>query len=103
MREHIFNAYHSYNNFDMFIQRGKYFEKAGRIHDLDQSKEIDAHLHAFLKEQDIFYGTYTHSRIDTVMENIQRSLKYNKSFNEAPNTPTIPKQDTGRKHTPRAR
>lgn len=84
LRQNILDAYHGYNNFDMFIQRGTYFEQAGRIHNLVESKAIDSHIHTLLRDNGIFYGTYTHDRIDTVIANIKRSLQYNRNFKDTP-------------------
>lgn len=91
LSQQILHAYHGYNNFDMFIQRGTHFEQAGRIHDLTESKAIDSQIHALLQENGIFYGTYTHDKIDVVVKNIKRSLLYNRDFKDTPTQPPRPR------------
>jgi DNA polymerase III delta prime subunit len=80
----VMSKFEEYNNFNLFIQRGKVFEQSGRIHNLLESKVIDDSIKTYLKERNIFFGTYTHKRMDVVIDNICFSLKYNKSFKERP-------------------
>lgn len=42
--DEVYKRFASYNNFSVFIQRGKSFEQAGRIHDLEQSLKIDQQI-----------------------------------------------------------
>ena len=64
-----------YNNFNLFVERGKYYEKAGRIHSLHESKTIDEEIKKLLDSNDIYYGTYSHNNLDTVVKNIKTTLR----------------------------
>ena len=63
------------HNFNLFINRGNDFQQSGRIHNLEESKAIDNSIKAFLDKYDIYYGTYEHSTIDKVVDNIETHLK----------------------------
>lgn len=80
LEKKVFEAYGQYNNFNMFIKRGDDYEQAGRLQTLDESKEIDDRIKELLKSRDIFCGEYDRDNIDIIVNNIQRSLKYNKDF-----------------------
>ena len=60
------------NNFCLIIQRGKVFEAAGRIHTLEQSKQIDAQIQQLLVNENIPFGVYHHQSIDKAIENMIR-------------------------------
>jgi len=64
-----------YNNFNLFVNRGAHFEQSGRIHNLQESRAIDTEVKDFLKCNDVYYGTYSHDRLDTVVNNIQTTLR----------------------------
>lgn len=64
----------------MFIKRGESYEQAGRLQTKEQSIEIDGRIKGLLKSRDIFCGEYNRDNIDVIVNNIQRSLKYNKDF-----------------------
>ncbi|MCL2463414.1 MAG: ATP-binding protein, partial [Defluviitaleaceae bacterium] len=66
-----FSATH---NFNLFINRGEHFEQAGRIHTLEQSRAVDQEVKDILARNGIYYGTYNHSTIDVVVDNIQTTL-----------------------------
>ena len=78
----VMQKHMEYNNFNLFIQRGKAFEQAGRIHGLKESMTIDEKIKGFLKEKSIYFGTYAHKNINLVVENICFSLEHNKTFIE---------------------
>lgn len=65
-----FNAHH---NFCVFIERGKRFEKEGRIHDEQQSRQLDQSIKDMLETNDIYYGIYDYGTIDLCIENIQKT------------------------------
>lgn len=53
LHEFILKQYKKYNNLDFFLNRGTLeFEDYGRIHNLDESKEIDNILKTIYKEND---------------------------------------------------
>ena len=51
MSDFALEMHNQYNNFNLFINRGKHYEQAGRVHTLEQSKEIDREIKAFLEEK----------------------------------------------------
>ncbi len=63
------------HNFNLFINRGNSFQQTGRIHNLEESKAIDANIKAFLEKYEIYYGTYEHSTINKVVNNIETHIK----------------------------
>ncbi len=69
-----FSMYNRCDNFNLFITRGNGFEQEGRIHNLQESKEIDEEIKGFLDEHGVYYGTYEHNTLDMVVRNIQASL-----------------------------
>lgn len=71
-REHIFNLaldlYREYDNLNFFIRRGDSFQTEGRIHDKEQSVEIDNKIIKLFDDYDIPYSIVTSSRdIDNVL------------------------------------
>lgn len=62
------------HNFNLFINRGDAFQQTGRIHNLEESKIIDNNIKAFLDRNEIYYGTYEHSTIDKVVNNIETHI-----------------------------
>ena len=71
----ILEQYHKYRNFNLFINRGESYENAGRIHDLEESRRIDKEILQFLKENNIYYGTYYHKTVSVVVNNIQKHFE----------------------------
>ena len=74
--------YTGYNNFNLFINRGKEFQQTGRIHNLEQSKKIDTEIKELLNRNGIYYGTYYHQTLDVLVNNIMTNLGRNKEINE---------------------
>lgn len=70
----IISDFNKQHNFNLFINRGNTFQQAGRIHNLDESKAIDNNIKNFLEKYNIYYGTYEHSTIDKVVNNIEVHL-----------------------------
>ncbi|MCL2344062.1 MAG: ATP-binding protein, partial [Firmicutes bacterium] len=68
-------SFNSHNNFNLFINRGEHFEQAGRIHNLAESRKVDGEVKDILARHGVYYGTYSHSTIDLVVENIQKTLR----------------------------
>lgn len=71
--------HHNYRNFNLFINRGRSFEKQGRIHTHDESKRIDAEIRSFLDQNNIYYGVYYHQTVPIIVDNIQKHLNTMKS------------------------
>ena len=61
-------------NFNLFINRGKEFQQTGRIHTLQECKVIDNKIKEFLKSNDIYFGTYYHSTVNVLVDNIVKNL-----------------------------
>ena len=71
----IISDFNKQHNFNLFINRGVTFQQTGRIHNLEESKAIDNKIKEFLDRNEIYYGTYKHSTINKVVENIQTHLE----------------------------
>lgn len=72
--EQVRNAFNQYNNFVIFIERGKGFEQAGRIHNEEQSRELDNQVKKLLADNEVYYGTYRHDTIDVSISNMIKTL-----------------------------
>ncbi len=57
-------------NFNLFINRGKVFQQAGRLHNLEESIKIDDNIKGFLRENNIYFGTYYHETLNVLVDNI---------------------------------
>lgn len=73
--QQIKDDFSRYNNFCIFVERGSSFEKEGRIHSEEQSKALDVSIKSLLKDNNIYYGAYTHKSIDLSIRNMQLTLK----------------------------
>ncbi len=62
-------------NFNLFINRGKVFQQAGRVHNLAQSKQLDNDIKNMLRENNIYFGTYYHHTLNVLVNNIVNNLK----------------------------
>ncbi len=59
-----------YHNFSFFVERdGESFQQEGRIHNLEESIMKDKEIQTLLKNNNIYYGTYTHETIGKVVQN----------------------------------
>ena len=61
-------------NFNLFINRGKTYQQAGRLQNLQESRAIDNKIKQFLKDNNIYFGTYYHHTIDVVIDNIIKNF-----------------------------
>ncbi len=68
--EKLLTYHNSFDNFNLFVNRGSTFQTEGRVHNLEQSKELDAKILAMLQDNRIFYGNYNHDEIDKTVERI---------------------------------
>lgn len=69
----VLNAFQAHTNFNYLMERdlSQPFEERGRIHTLAESQQKDAQLKQFLQESGIYYGTYSHQTVNTLVQNIQ--------------------------------
>lgn len=59
-----------FENFTYFVERDEtHFQQEGRIHDLEQSKKIDAEIKQLLNDKGIYFGTYDHETINKIVAN----------------------------------
>lgn len=64
------DLYNQYENFSFFIRRDENsFQKEGRIHDFEQSKEKDMQIKQLLKDTGTFYSSYNHQTVEKVIPN----------------------------------
>ena len=61
-------------NFNLFINRGKVFQQAGRLQNLEESQVIDKKIKDFLEKNNIYFGTYYHQTVDVLIDNIVKNL-----------------------------
>ena len=73
-RERIWDEHSSHDSFNLFINRGNKFEKEGRIHNLDESIEIDNQIKAMLEESSVYFGNYYHRTVPVIVDNIITTL-----------------------------
>lgn len=73
-RRRIWNEHDRHTNFNLFINRGKTFEKQGRLHNLEESKQIDQKIKNLLEENSVYYGQYYHKTVPVVIDNIVKTL-----------------------------
>lgn len=66
--------YKQNQNFNLFINRGKEYQQTGRIHSLKESKAVDSKIKLFLKSNNIYFGTYYHSTVNVLVDNIVKNL-----------------------------
>lgn len=69
----VMDAFQAHTNFNYLMERdfSQPFEERGRIHTLKESQQKDAQIKRFLQESGIYYGTYSHQTVTTLVQNIQ--------------------------------
>lgn len=81
--ERALDDWTTYQNFNYFVERdASRYEKEGRIHTLEDSQVIDAKIKAFLNDNGIYYGTYSHSNINVMVNNIVKNHNNEKALNK---------------------
>lgn len=68
--QEVLHNFKRQKNFNLFVQRGQTFEKEGRIHNLNESIKLDNELKDYLKNNDIFFGTYSYKQMQLCVKNI---------------------------------
>lgn len=91
----VLRDFNRHKNFNLFINRGQVFQQAGRIHNAAESQAIDKSVLDFLQAHQIYYGTYYHSTVGVLVNNIVTHLdKINSATQQATVQPTdLPTQD----------
>ena len=69
----VLNAFQAHTNFNYLMERdfSQPVEERGRIHTLAESQQKDTQIKQFLQESGIYYGTYSHQTVTTLVQNIQ--------------------------------
>lgn len=70
----VLKKFNSFENFNLWIKRGEHYEVKGRIENEDEAKSVDKALLKILKENNIYFGTYSHQTIDLLVANIVKTL-----------------------------
>ena len=79
-RSKILDYHNSFDNFNLFIKRGKGYQKEGRLQTRAEAVAIDEKVTAMLKEKEIYFGTYSHNTIDATVKKIETT--YNRLYAE---------------------
>ncbi len=83
--------YNSFENFNLMVKRGNSFQTEGRVHNLEQSMELDKKITDYLRANDIFYGNYHHDDIKNTVARINTT--YNRLFGEHKTTKQSTSED----------
>lgn len=99
----LLEKFNSYTNFNLVIQRdASRYENEGRIHSLEESLVIDNDITAMLKKNNIYFGTYDHSKLDVIVGNAARTFKKNNAVSASLQTekknPAKPTASRGAAH-----
>lgn len=87
----LVELFNKYDNFNLEIVRDvSSFEQEGRIHNLEQSQQADNDIRCLLNQNGIYYGTYSHSRLDKIVDNA--IVTHSKLAEKAVSLPEIPKR-----------
>lgn len=70
----VLERFTNQQNFNLFINRGKDYQQTGRLQTLEESIAIDNSIKGFLKENNIYYGTYYHHTLDVLVDNIIKNF-----------------------------
>ena len=74
-RSKILDYHNSFDNFNLFIKRGKGYQKEGRLQTRAEAVAIDEKVTAMLKEKEIYFGTYSHNTIEATVKKIETTYK----------------------------
>lgn len=87
----LVELFNKYDNFNLEIVRDvSSFEQEGRIHNLEQSQQADNDIRCLLNQNGIYYGTYSHSKLDKIVDNA--IVTHSKLAEKAVSLPEIPKR-----------
>lgn len=66
----VMQRFNQYNNINVFVQRNQdVFEQEGRIHNLQQSRDIDNRILGFMDRFNVEYKIYYHQNINNICVN----------------------------------
>ena len=68
------DVHEKYNNLNLFVKRGNYFEKEGRIHDLEESRKIDNDVINILSRNGFLFANYTSDNLNNIVAFIKLKL-----------------------------
>lgn len=77
-KDEIRKRYDSFDNYNAFIVRDKNFTQKGRVHNLEESKQLDAEVLQMLSDNKIFHGYYKQGNLSEAVENIEKWLDKDK-------------------------
>ena len=77
-KDEIRKRYDSFDNYNAFIVRGNNFTQKGRVHNLEESKQLDADVLQMLSDNKIFHGYYKQDNLSEAVENIEKWLDKDK-------------------------
>lgn len=81
----LLEKFNSYTNFNLVIQRdASRYENEGRLQNLEESLVIDNDITSMLKKNNIYFGTYDHSKLDVIVGNAARTFRKNNAASAAP-------------------
>lgn len=85
-----------YDSFNFFVKRDvNSFEEEGRLQNLEQSKDKDREISSMLKENGVYFGSYTHANIPKIVPNI--ITHYNRGTTEMKRYRVKARNDWGEK------
>lgn len=80
----VTSLYNDFDNFAYWIERDtSEFQKEGRIHNLEQSQEIDGKIKKVLEEKKIRYETYNHDTVDKIVSDAVHAFNRLNDIDEA--------------------
>lgn len=71
----VINRFKKQRNFNVFVERGKKYEKEGRIHNYEESLNIDQQIQDLLSDNQFYYKKYTYNQIKQCVENINNYVQ----------------------------
>jgi tRNA uridine 5-carbamoylmethylation protein Kti12 len=71
-KKKILDKFNSYDNFNLVVLRDdkKEYQQSGRKETLEESKEKDKEICKLLDDNKIYYGSYSHEKMDLIIDNI---------------------------------
>lgn len=81
--------HNQYQNFVFVVNRdvSQNFQQEGRIHNLEESQKKDCEITELLDKNEIFYGTYSHDKLKTIVQNSIKTLERIRN-----GSPVVPKR-----------
>lgn len=73
--EEVVKRFKKQNNFNVFVERGKNYEKEGRIHNHDEAVSIDTQIQEVLRDNNFYFKKYTYPQFKRCIENIDNYVR----------------------------